>query len=60
MCQGAIRVAIVKFTKKFAPEIEVPAQMNQNCAFVLAIRVEYVVDVAHPVPCCWQEQREFW
>jgi hypothetical protein len=32
MCQGARAIAVGKLAKKFAPEIELPAQKNQMCS----------------------------
>lgn len=42
--------------KKFAPEIEVPAQKNQICSLSLFM-AEYDVVVARQVPVCWPEVR---
>ena len=59
MCQGAMSGCSRKLTKKFAPEIKVPAQKNQNCSLCLAVTVEYGA-VVRPAWCCLQEQPVSW
>ena len=51
-------LANVKLTKKFAPEIEVPAQKNQNCALCLAVTAEFGADAVRRAMCSCREQRE--
>jgi len=47
MCQGAWGDCYGNLPKKFAPEIEVPAQKNQICSLSLFID-EYDADVVQP------------
>ena len=49
-------IARGRLPKKFAPEIEVPAQMNQNCVLSLFM-VECDVDAVHSARSCWPAQR---
>ena len=51
-------MAAVKLPKKFAPEIEVPAQKNQN--YVLSLfMAEYDVDAVDRARWCWRAARGF-